>query len=34
MNENELLKEGQDLRDWENVDCDDSAFDLDALAQN
>lgn len=31
MNENELLKEGQDLRDWENVDCDDSAFDLDAL---
>ena len=31
MNENELLKEGQDLRDWENVNCDDSAFDLDAL---
>ncbi len=31
MNENELLKEGQDLRDWENADCDESAFDLDAL---
>lgn len=31
MNDNELLKEEQDLREWENVDCDDASFDLDAL---
>ncbi len=31
MNENELLKEGQDLREWESVDCDGAPFDLDAL---
>ncbi len=31
MNDNKLLNDEQDLRDWENADCDDTAFDLDAL---
>lgn len=31
MNDTQLLQEGQALREWENVDCDEDTFDLDAL---
>ncbi len=31
MNDKQLLQEEQSLREWENMDCDDVAFDLDAL---